>query len=219
MARNYAALFHEYLDEMADLTDAEFGRLARALLVYSRTGEFPALNGNERLFKRRVIMQEDRAQENYVQVVEKNRANGQLGGRPRKTIETQRNPEKPTETQNNPQKPNETQKTQIEIESEIKTEINTPLPNGNKGSKAATPPTREARFSPPSLAEVQAYISERGSEVDAQQFVDFYASKGWMVGKNRMKDWKAAVRTWEKRRKEEAGEQPTKQEYHVGTWL
>ena len=219
MARNYAALFHEYLDEMADLTDAEFGRLARALLVYSRTGEFPALNGNERLFKRRVIMQEDRAQENYVQVVEKNRANGQLGGRPRKPTETQRNPEKPTETQNNPQKPNETQKTQIEIESEIKTEINTPLPNGNKGSKAATPPTRETRFSPPSLSEVQAYISERGSAVDAQQFVDFYASKGWMVGKNRMKDWKAAVRTWEKRRKEEAGEQPTKQEYHVGTWL
>ena len=219
MARNYAALFHEYLDEMADLTDAEFGRLARALLVYSRTGEFPALNGNERLFKRRVIMQEDRAQESYVQVVEKNRANGQLGGRPRKTRETQINPEKPTETQNNPQKPNETQKTQIEIESEIKTEINTPLPNGNKGSKAATPPTRETRFSPPSLSEVQAYISERGSAVDAQQFVDFYASKGWMVGKNRMKDWKAAVRTWEKRRKEEAGEQPTKQEYHVGTWL
>ena len=219
MARNYAALFHEYLDEMADLTDAEFGRLARALLVYSRTGEFPALNGNERLFKRRVIMQEDRAQENYVQVVEKNRANGQLGGRPRKPTETQINPEKPTETQNNPQKPSETQKTQIEIESEIKTEINTPLPNGNKGSKAATPPTREARFSPPSLSEVQAYISERGSAVDAQQFVDFYASKGWMVGKNRMKDWKAAVRTWEKRRKEEAGEQPTKQEYHVGTWL
>ena len=209
MARNYAALFHEYLDEMADLTDAEFGRLARALLVYSRTGEFPALNGNERLFKRRVIMQEDRAQESYAQVVEKNRANGKLGGRPRK----------PTETQNNPQKPNETQKTQIEIESEIKTEINTPLPNGNKGSKAATPPTREARFSPPSLDEVHAYISERGSAVDAQQFVDFYASKGWMVGKNRMKDWKAAVRTWEKRRKEEAGEQPTKQEYHVGTWL
>lgn len=209
MARNYAALYHEYLDEMADLTDAEFGRLARALLVYSRTGEFPALNGNERLFKRRVIMQEDRAQESYVQVVEKNRANGKLGGRPRK----------PNETPNNPEKPNETQKTQIEIESEIKTEINTPLPNGNKGSKAATPPTREARFSPPSLSEVQAYISERGSAVDAQQFIDFYASKGWMVGKNRMKDWKASVRTWEKRRKEEAGEHPTKQEYHVGTWL
>lgn len=219
MARNYAALFHEYLDEMADLTDAEFGRLARALLVYSRTGEFPALNGNERLFKRRVIMQEDRAQESYVQVVEKNRANGQLGGRPKKPRETHQNPTKPNETQNNPQKPNETQKTQIEIESEIKTEINTPLPNGNKGSKAATPPTREARFSPPSLDEVRAYIAERGSSVDAQQFIDFYSCKGWMVGKNRMKDWKAAVRTWEQRRKEEAGEHPTKQEYRVGTWL
>lgn len=93
---------------------------------------------------------------------------------------------------------------EIEIENECYT---TQPPNGAK------------RFSPPSLDEVQAYISERGSAVDAQQFVDFYASKGWMVGKNRMKDWKAAVRTWEKRRKEEAGEQPTKQEYHVGTWL
>lgn len=57
---------------------------------------------------------------------------------------------------------------------------------------------RCTRFTPPTLPEVQAYIAERGSGVDAQRFLDFYSSKGWMVGKNHMKDWKAAVRTWER---------------------
>jgi len=51
----------------------------------------------------------------------------------------------------------------------------------------------------PSVQEVAEYIRSRGSNVDAQRFVDFYTSNGWKVGKNPMKDWKAAVRTWEKR--------------------
>jgi len=58
---------------------------------------------------------------------------------------------------------------------------------------------REARFSPPSVEEVAAYCRERGNGVDAQAFVDFYTSKGWKVGSSPMKDWRAAVRTWEKR--------------------
>ena len=55
------------------------------------------------------------------------------------------------------------------------------------------------RFTPPTLDEVIEYCSERGNKVDAQKFIDYYTSNGWMVGKNKMKDWKAAVRsTWEK---------------------
>ena len=56
------------------------------------------------------------------------------------------------------------------------------------------------RFTPPSLEDVQSYCLERNNSVDPQAFIDFYASKGWMVGKNKMKDWKAAVRTWERNR-------------------
>ena len=52
-------------------------------------------------------------------------------------------------------------------------------------------------FIPPTVEEVRAYCTERGNSVDPEAFVDFYASKGWMIGKNKMKDWKAAVRTWE----------------------
>lgn len=60
------------------------------------------------------------------------------------------------------------------------------------------------RFVPPSLEEVQAYCSERGNGIDAQSFIDFYSSKGWLVGKTKMTDWKAAVRTWESRNRKQS---------------
>ena len=58
--------------------------------------------------------------------------------------------------------------------------------------------TRTTRFSPPTLEEVKAYCAERKNNVDAQRFIDYYTSNGWLVGKNKMKDWRAAVRTWER---------------------
>jgi hypothetical protein len=64
---------------------------------------------------------------------------------------------------------------------------------------------KSTNFTPPTVEEVQAYCQERNNKVDAQAFVDFYSSKGWMVGKNKMKDWKAAVRTWERNRKDDGG--------------
>lgn len=55
------------------------------------------------------------------------------------------------------------------------------------------------RFTPPSVEDVRAYCQERKNTVDPQKFVDHYTSNGWKVGKNPMKDWRASVRTWEKR--------------------
>lgn len=70
----------------------------------------------------------------------------------------------------------------------------------NMGDPADTPElkrsTRKA-FNPPTAEEVKAYCMERGNSVDPDAFIDFYSAKGWMIGKNKMKDWKAAVRTWE----------------------
>ena len=56
---------------------------------------------------------------------------------------------------------------------------------------------RSRAFVPPTLEEVSDYCKERGKGVDPNKWYDFYQSKGWMIGKNKMKDWKAAVRTWE----------------------
>ena len=53
-----------------------------------------------------------------------------------------------------------------------------------------------ARFTPPTPTDVERYATEKGLTIDADKFCDFYESKGWMVGKNKMKDWKAAVRGW-----------------------
>lgn len=62
----------------------------------------------------------------------------------------------------------------------------------------SVPPRTRARFTTPTLEEVKAYCDERKNGVDPQRFIDYYSSNGWKVGKNPMKDWKAAVRTWEK---------------------
>jgi hypothetical protein len=67
-----------------------------------------------------------------------------------------------------------------------------------EGKDSIESKAKSTRFVPPTLEQVQDYCRERGNDVDAQRFIDFYESKGWMVGKNKMKDWKACVRTWER---------------------
>ena len=75
----------------------------------------------------------------------------------------------------------------------------------DKDSKGESVISEKAkRFYPPTLDEVKQYCEERKNNIDPMAFIDFYSSKGWMIGKNRMKDWKAAVRTWERKRKEES---------------
>ena len=61
-----------------------------------------------------------------------------------------------------------------------------------------------SHFQKPSVDDIRSYCQERGNKVDPEQFYNFYESKGWLVGKSPMKDWRAAVLTWEKREKEVA---------------
>ena len=79
--------------------------------------------------------------------------------------------------------------TEIELEKEKEQEI-------NKNNKSDKP--KNSRFVPPTLEEVKSYCRERQNDVNAERFIDHYTSNGWMVGKNKMKDWKASVRTWER---------------------
>lgn len=82
---------------------------------------------------------------------------------------------------------------------------NTPYnpPQGDEGVSVSR------RFVPPTPEEVSTYCRERNNGIDGSEFCDFYTSKGWKVGKNPMKDWKAAVRTWERSRKQSAPQPKT----------
>ena len=78
-----------------------------------------------------------------------------------------------------------------------------PHTNNNEYININTLSNKETgRFKKPSIEEIRSYCLEKSSRVDPEQFFNFYESNGWMVGKNHMKDWRAAVRTWEKREKE-----------------
>ena len=79
---------------------------------------------------------------------------------------------------------------EIELEKEIKIE--------KEIDSSASTTTKRKRFEKPTLSEIKAYCIERNNNVDAQHFYDYYESNGWKVGKNSMKNWQAAVRTWEK---------------------
>ena len=67
------------------------------------------------------------------------------------------------------------------------------------GEGEKKPRKKAEKFVPPTEEEVLAYCRERGNSVDPVSFVAFYSAKNWMIGKNKMKDWRAAVRTWEQR--------------------
>ena len=69
---------------------------------------------------------------------------------------------------------------------------------GKDSIEIIEPKSKAKRFTPPTIEEVTAYCIERNNSVDPQHFIDYYTSNGWLVGKNKMKDWKAAVRTWER---------------------
>jgi predicted phage replisome organizer len=85
------------------------------------------------------------------------------------------------------------QDTDIDIEEDKEIDIKN---IDNKENKEKT-----KRFTPPSLEEVQAYCNERNNNINPEYFVDYYNSNGWIVGKTKMKDWKATVRNWERREK------------------
>jgi len=84
----------------------------------------------------------------------------------------------------------------LDLDSNLTKEIAPPgerIPNRRK-----TPAKADSKFTPPTLGEITQYCQERKNGINPQQYLDFYTSKGWVVGKVKMKDWKASVRYWEK---------------------
>lgn len=206
MGRNYTPLPHEYLQEMKLLSDAEFGRLIRALLAYSQTGRMPPLSGKEELFSIRVQMQEDRFQASFDDLSRTRQTAGKRGANARWDKAPSPNSEdgkaiSPDGKHGKAILPDS--KHGKAILPDGKDGNTEPKPN-TKATQKRNPPSEgkeKAPFSPPTVEEVAAYVREKGYHVDPARFVAYYQADDWHYGPQRrpMKSWQRAVINWESR--------------------
>lgn len=183
----YLKVYTDFAEAMEALSDAERGRLFMSMLQYASTGDAGTLSGAERFVWPTAKQNIDRAQAE----LEKRAENGRKGGRPKKATESEEKQKKANESKKKQTKDNK------DKDKDKENNIIPLSPNGDIPPKGERTPAK--RFIKPTAEEVRAYCAERGNRVDAQAFVDFYEAKGWKVGSAPMKDWKAAVRTWEQR--------------------
>ena len=96
--------------------------------------------------------------------------------------------------------------TDIDIEKDIEKDIDNPpiIPPAGETEVKEKPKKERKRFIPPTVEEVEEYCRQRNNTIDAEEFVAFYDSKDWMVGKNKMVSWKSAIITWEKSAKKKS---------------
>ncbi len=172
----YLKLFTDFAAKMEYLSEAERGRLFTAMLEYAETGIAPELKGNERFIFSAVKTDIDAQRRSYDAKVEGMAKTRQIGADIRANL---------AQSNRLSQISGEEKKRKDQDQEKKKRE-------STKEKSAAS------RFTPPTVEEVADYCRERENNVDAGMFVDFYASKGWKVGKETMVDWKACVRTWER---------------------
>ena len=180
--------FPSYWFAVADLPEDQQLEALSALISYGISGVMPENPSPvARLMLELTIPTIDKS----AKKLEAQQTNGRLGGRPR-----QPDVENPTETQKNP---TETQKNPppgigVGVGIGIGIEDNGEGIGAGVGERQPAP-----RFSPPSISDISDFCHEAGITIDVQAFYDFYSSNGWKVGRNSMKDWRAAVRTWARR--------------------
>ena len=174
MIRDSMVFYRSFAEGIEDLSEEDQLKAFWNLIHYGLDGKEPEDSGPARAVFRMARPQIDANNVRY--------QNGTRGGRRKTELEPNGN-QSGTEPEPNPNQ------TGTKPEPNVYVNENDLKENTLKGVK-------EKRVAPPTLEEITAYCQEKGYSVDAERFVDFYASKGWMIGKNRMKDWRAAVRNW-----------------------
>ena len=170
----YLKVFTDFLEVAEGLSDGALARLFRAMLRYALDGTEPQMKSSERALwtvARQNIDRETAAYESKVKHLQRGRSSVS------KTTRSVSEEDKDKEKEKDKDKDKD-----IYI-----------------GGEPPAPPAPKAHIyiQPPSLEEVESYCRERKNRVNPQYFYDYYQSNGWRVGKNPMKDWKAAVRSWE----------------------
>lgn len=200
MERKQFTWYRSYYDALKEIPAEEFRAIVLAVCAYALDGEEAELSGVARAIFTLIRP-----------TLEVGRSKAENRSRAEQTsLSAEQTDNKPEQTENKrKQTDNKPEQTRKEKEKEKEREKE----SENDSYCSPPPPSGPKRFVPPTLAEVQSYVAKRQSPVDPQGFIDFYESKGWMVGKTPMKDWKAACRnaeTWERWSRTEASAPPKK---------
>lgn len=199
---DYLKIFPDIEIMLKRYDDAQRGRLFMAMMAYAYRGEEPEFEAGapEWFIWDTLKLKIDQCADN----LESKRASGRKGGSNQKQTEADASESKQKEAKASKVKQTEADASEIKQNPHIKEQEQEYEQEQEKeecveGAKPPKPPAAARRFTPPTVDEVAAYCRERGNGVDAQRFVDFYASKGWKVGTSPMKDWRASIRNWEGR--------------------
>lgn len=184
MDKNSFLMYVDWNDMIEELDDQSRGQLLLAIMRYQSGAELPEMDIGAKVAFAQIRNQFRKDAEKYNRTVANRSAAGKLGGRPKANASVEKQKKQMLFEESN------TKQTEAKKADNDNVNDNVLKENTLKGVK-------EKRFAPPTPENVRGYCREMGyTNVDAERFVDFYASKDWMVGKNRMKDWKAAVRNW-----------------------
>ena len=182
---------------VAKLSERQAGILFKGILNYAENGVKANFeDGMVDVVFEMVRQDIDYTSNKYAEICKRNAENGKLGGRPK-------NPNKPNGYFENPNKPNGFFEKHNDVDNDVDVD-NELLDKSNNKEKEIKEKeiSISTRFVKPTVEEIKAYCTERNNGIDAQSFFDFYQSKGWKVGNTPMKDWRACVRTWERKNKE-----------------
>lgn len=193
-------LYCDYKQHFSLLSPEDQGHLLMAIFDYVETGTEPQLEAMPLMAFSFIRAQLDRDLESYRETCKRRAEAGRRSGEARraKAEAVEQAGTKRTSVHSVQQDEQAgTKRTDNDNDTDNDNENDNVTDIYNRGNSDESP-KKTSRFVPPTVEEVQAYCIERGNRVNPDAFVDFYSAKGWMVGKNKMKDWKAAVRTWEK---------------------
>lgn len=176
MGKESFLIYKSFYKPISRLSDKQLGRLFRAIFQY-QLGEVVTIEGDIEMafefFKSQFELDENK----YQSIVERNRENGRKAAIKKEQNEEPKQPNGGEWVRNNPvAADNDKDNDNDIIEKESK--------------------KKNVRFSPPTIEEVKQFIAEKGYSVNAESFFSYYESNGWMVGRNKMKKWQAAVAKW-----------------------
>lgn len=189
--KNSFVLYTDYLEHIQDMDLEQLGTLFLAIFHYQRGEDLPEMDAETNMAFKFIRFQLDKDNKKYEETTEKRKEAGKLGGRPKANgfDEKAKKANGFFENQMKAKKPDNDNVNDNDLK-----EIS---PKGDKEKNTKN------HFVPPTVEEVAAYCLEKGYAVDAEKFVDYYTSIGWVVNNTKIKDWKSRVRNWNRSQRQE----------------